>query len=206
MFELFLLRHGQTDWNVEHRVMGDKPIPLNTNGKAQARAVAKLFKDIQFDAVYSSPVKRAIQTAQPILKGRDTISLFEEPGFAEINYGDWVGRLFSEITELKGYFEQPLNVPIPNGETLENVQKRAITAIENMRAKHNGRILGISHADVIKLVLIHYLGLGFNDMNKFRIDNASLTVLHFNAVKNPRVIAVNCTSDWQRYCHLEQRT
>jgi broad specificity phosphatase PhoE len=203
MFELFLIRHGQTDWNVERRVMGDKPIPLNTVGRAQARALAKGLKDIQFDAVYSSPVKRAIQTVQPILKGRDTISLFEEPGFAEINYGDWTGRLFSEITELKGYFEQPLNVPIPNGELLADVQKRAISAIENMRLKHsNGRILGISHADVIKLVVVYYLGLGFNDMNKFRIDNASLTVFHFNAVKNPRMIVANCVSDWQKYCHL----
>ncbi len=205
MLELLIVRHGQTDWNMEHRVMGDKPIPINTIGKAQARSLAKGLKDIQIDAVYTSPVTRAIQTSQPILKGRDSISLYEEPGFAEIGYGDWVGRAFSEIPELPVYFKNPTSVPIPNGENLGEVQKRALTAIENIRAKHaDQRILAISHADVIKLILIHYLGLPMDEMQKFRIDNGSLTILHFDDIKDPRIICVNAIEDLQRYCHVRK--
>lgn len=203
MFELLLARHGQTDWNVERRVMGAKPIPLSTTGKAQARLLAKGLKDIPIHAVYSSPIRRAIQTAQPILKGRDSVSLFEEPGLTEIDYGDWVGRPFAEIPELNDYFQRPSSVKIPNGETLEAVRKRAASAVERMRERHKDqRILAISHADVIKFILIHYLGMVLDDLQKFRIDNASVSVLHFNSIKTPRIVLVNGMGDFRKYCHL----
>lgn len=202
MFELLLVRHGQTDWNIERRVMGAKPISLNTTGRAQARAIAKGLKEIELAAVYTSPIKRAIQTARPILKGRDSISLFEEPGLAEIDYGDWVDRNFKDIPELEGYFQKPSSVIIPNGESLAGVQKRALEAVERMRVRHDGgRVMAISHADVIKLIVIGYLGLSIDDMNRFRLDNGSMTVFHFNDIKQPRLITHNTLSDWGRYCH-----
>ncbi len=205
MFELLLVRHGQTDWNIERRVMGTKPVPLNVLGRSQARQMAKGLKNVPIHAIYTSPLRRALQTAQLILKGRDSVPLVEEEGLNEINYGDWVGRLFSDVPELSTYFNKPTTVTIPNGEALADVQRRAIAAIDKMREKHTEqRVLGISHADVIKLILIHYLRMTIDDMQKFRIDNGSLSVIRFDGgdVSTPRVISVNCHCEWKKYCNL----
>jgi broad specificity phosphatase PhoE len=202
MFELLLIRHGQTDWNVERRVMGDKPIPLNITGKAQARALAKKLKDVHVSAVFTSPVMRAIQTSRPLLTGRQSVALYEDEGLKEINYGDWTGRTFSEIEELPKYFIDPLSIDIPNGEKIPDVQSRIVSSIEAMRSRYpEGRVAAISHADPIKLAVMKYLGIALNDMYKLRIDNGSVTVVHFNSTSNPRVVVVNCVDDWQRYCN-----
>jgi len=203
MFELLLIRHGQTDWNAERRVMGDRPIPLNAVGKAQARAIAKKLKNVHISAVFASPVTRAIQTSRPLIAGRQSISLYEDEGLKEINYGDWVGRVFSEITELPKYFEDPLSIEIPGGEKIPDVQKRVVASIDKMRVGYpEGRIVAISHADPIKLAVMYYLGIPNKEMHRLRIDNGSMTVVHFNAIKNPRVVVVNGVDDWQRYCDL----
>ena len=203
MFELLLIRHGQTEWNAIRRVMGRQPIPLNNEGKAQARLLAKSLKEVPFTAIYTSPVMRALQTSQIIMKGRDSVPLYEEPGFAEIDYGDWINKDFKDIPELAGFFENPSNVPIPNGEQLPEVIERARSAIERIKEKHNNeRVLAVSHADVIKVILIHYLGLPIDETQRFRIDNCSVSALHFGSIKEPRLICVNTVGDIKRYCHL----
>lgn len=201
MFELLLVRHGQTDWNIERRVMGHLSIPLNATGRAQAKALAKGLKEVPIDAVYTSLQQRACETAKIFLKDRDSTPLVEDGSFSEINYGDWVNRLFSEVSELEKYFAKPTTVAIPNGENLFDVQKRAVSAIEKIREKHEGgRVMAISHADVIKLVLLHYFGLSIDDMYKMRIDNCSLSVVRFDPEK--RIITVNCHGAWKKYCNL----
>lgn len=203
MFELLLTRHGETDWNVERRVMGAMAIPLNKAGRAQTRHLAKGLAKIPIHAIYTSPVKRAVQTAQIIMRRRGSIPLLEEKGLTEIDYGDWVGMAFAEVKELSGYFKKPSTINIPNGEDIHGAQNRAVLAVEKMREKHAGeRVVAVSHADVIKLILVHYLNMPTDEMQKIGIDNCSVSILHFNSLKDPRIAAINYTTDLKKYYRL----
>lgn len=191
MLELLLIRHGQTDWNVERRVIGTNPVPLNKVGRAQVRALARVLKNVPIQAIYTSPIKRALETAAILLHGRDAIPLIEEEGLSEINYGQWVGRPFSEIPELTQYFESPASVVIPCGEQIPEVQRRILTAIDKIRRAHmDGCVIAISHADVIKLALAGFLGMPLDNLHKLRIDNGSVSVVRFENDR-PKVAAVN---------------
>src|SRR3989338_9506142 len=99
MLELLVIRHGQTDWNVNQKVMGRGPVPLNATGREQARILAEYIKDHPLDAIYTSPVRRTVETAEMIREGREKLALTHEEGLAEIDYGDWVDLHFDELFE-----------------------------------------------------------------------------------------------------------
>ena len=98
---LFLVRHGETDWNREGRFQGQQDTPLNDRGRGQARGVAERLRGHRFDAVVSSPLSRALDTARAIqtAAGRTDPVILEE-GITEIHHGDWEGRLASEVRSL----------------------------------------------------------------------------------------------------------
>ncbi len=196
MLEILLIRHGQTDWNRDRRIMGRRPIPLNAAGRQEAMAVAAYLSDVSIDAVFASPVRRAAETASLIVRGKK-VRVQPAPEMAEIEYGRWVGKTFQEVTSDKNYqiyHTRPGHAQAPGGEKMTAVHKRAVGFIELLRLKHkSGRIVVVSHADVIKAVLVHYLGLDLNDILRFRIDNGSLSLLWFNRTptQNARVMAIN---------------
>lgn len=193
MLEILLIRHGQTDWNRDRRIMGRKPIPLNKTGRAEARALAKALKGVAIDAIYTSPVLRAVETAKHLRDGRKT-SIRHAHEMAEIDYGQWIGKTFEEVIPEKAfhvYHKTPRKAQAPGGEKMSDVFLRTITFIERLKKKHKkGRIAVVSHADVIKTVLVHYLGMDYNHLLKFRIDNASVSLLWFYKDRS-RVMAVN---------------
>lgn len=202
--DLLLVRHGQTDWNPIQKVMGHSPICLNETGKKQAQNLADWLKNIPLDVIYSSTMPRALQTAEIIAQGRK-IPMIPEPGVAEIDYGDWVGLTFKDLEEkhaehYHAYRFKASTMAIPGGETVLGVQKRGIEAIERMRKKHTQgeKVLVVSHADVIKAILLHYLDLPLDHLQKLGCDNGSLSVFRFGTAWGDRLVALNYFADVQK--------
>lgn len=193
MLEVILVRHGLTDWNLGRRIMGARPIPLNEAGVAQLKLLQEMFGTIPLDAIFTSPIKRAVQSAQ-LLKGTRDIPIIESEDLREIDYGPWVGKTFDEISatpEFRDYFLRPHLAQVPDGESLAGVTARACDFIERLKKQgKRQRIVAISHADVIKAILVKYLGLPLNEFHRLRIDNASYSVLWSN-LKVDRVLVIN---------------
>lgn len=199
--DLLLIRHGKTDWNEEPRVMGAKPIPLNEAGLAQARHLRDWLAQIKLHAVYTSPILRARQTAEIIAEGRGDLKIIEEPGVAEIDYGRWIGLSFSEVAEkykkeYQTYLKHPSKARVPGGESVVAVQKRAVGAVEKMKKRHAGqRVVAVSHADVIKMMLVHYLGIPLDGLQRVGCDNGSLAIFRFGTEWGSRLAALNYFAD-----------
>ena len=150
MTELLLVRHGETDWNREHRVQGHTDVPLNAAGRAQAEALAESLADVLLAGVYSSDLARARQTAE-IVSRRQGLEVVLEPGLREKNFGSWEGLTDLEIAER---FPDAVRGRWGDGETTEEVAGRALTAIERIRARApNGPVLVVSHGGAIRTIL-----------------------------------------------------
>lgn len=160
--DLVVLRHGQTDWNREHRFQGHSDIPLNRRGIEQAGAAASALRGHRFEAVYSSPLARALQTARLVCPEAE---IRVDPRLMEINVGSWAGLTWDQIVEeMPGYEEQYANGVdfrrSPTGETLADVVARGLPAIEEIAARHAGaQVLIVSHGLLLNRVLHALLGL-----------------------------------------------
>lgn len=177
---VILLRHGQTDENISGRISGQGPAPLNTRGQEQARLAADVLAPLGVTHLFSSPLVRARQTAQ-CLADRLQQPIAELPDLREVGYGDWEGKTFGEIRShpvAQQVFNDPVNATFPNGESLVEVQQRGVRAIEWVRTTYpQGLVALVSHGDVIRTVLAHYLGMTFNDYRRINIDNGAISVL-----------------------------
>ncbi len=201
MLKLLLVRHGETAWNRDRRIMGRQEIGLDETGRCQALALKEALSLFSVDAVYSSPVCRARETAEILAEGRGLPPRFDER-LVEIHYGDWVGMTFDEVRALPDYtpYFQRLQTPVaPNGETLFQVRDRAVDFIEHLRKSHPDQtVLAVSHADWIKCVLMEYLGIPFGNIWKFRVDNASVSLIECDPEGRDRVICINQRGDLDR--------
>ena len=170
MLRLHLLRHGQTDASRANRFSGEMDPPLNATGLAMADAFAAKWGAEKWAAIYASPLLRAQQTAAPTAK-RAGLEIQIEPGLKEIAYGEWDGRLESEVEaadheRFKTWSEHPgWNSP-PGGESGAQIAARALAAIQNIRARHaDGNVLVVSHKATLRVLLCCILGV---DLDEFR--------------------------------------
>ncbi len=199
MLELLLIRHGQTDWNLDRRVMGRQPIGLNETGRSQVQDLALALKELPIDHIYASPLQRTQESAEILNQNRNLSPIFHE-SLREIEYGIWVGKTFDEVRKAKDYSDPYANPHLPvceSGESLNQVRDRAVSFTEELRQKTEGRILLVSHADWIKTVVLHYLNLPLSQLRSLRIDNASLSYLAFDETQT-RVITVNHNPSFDR--------
>ena len=164
MTRFILVRHGQTEWNKFERFRGRVDIDLDDTGLKQADAAAEKIARLEVKAIYASPLKRAMTTAQIIAH---PLGLEVQP-LEEINdmdFGLWQGLSIAEVREQ--YPElfalwrlHPERLEIPEGETLEQVRNRVAACIDELAAKHDGEIVAlVSHRVVCKVLLCHLLGL-----------------------------------------------
>lgn len=150
MTQLCLIRHGQTDWNLEGRYQGQSDVPLNDKGLAQARSLVEQLEGRSFDAIFSSDLKRAGQTAEHIARHLG-LTVQIEPRLREINQGEWEGVLVEEIKARYAEIwskrtEDPANVRPPGGETVREVAERVSAALDDIsRLFPTGRVLIVSH-------------------------------------------------------------
>jgi broad specificity phosphatase PhoE len=180
-----LMRHGETEWNSEGRVMGRHPVELSERGRAQVEAAAELAKAIRPELIVTSPLVRARQSAEILAAGiGGAIEIVEEPAIAEVLYGRWEGKTYHELIEDDHYItyrKAPLEHPTPGGETIPEVQARGVDAVTRTIAEHGGkRVLFVSHGDIIRTVLCHFMGLDLKFFHRIRIDNATFSGLQIN--------------------------
>lgn len=149
---ILLARHGETDWNLERRVQGHSDRPLNQTGRAQARALADQLDGEQLDAVYSSDLSRARETAL-IVGERKRLPVTALPGLREKNFGSWEGSTDEEIL-LR--FPHARRGEWGDGETSEELARRVVEALALIAAAHpDGRVLVVSHGGPLRAVLRH---------------------------------------------------
>jgi broad specificity phosphatase PhoE len=174
-----LMRHGETEWNRQGRVMGQNPVELSQNGCAQVEAAARFAQTLKPDLIVTSPLVRARQSAEIISAGLGGVETVEDAEIAEVRYGRWEGMTYHELIEDAHYVEyrkSPIDYPTPGGETNPQVQARGINAIHRAVQSNSGRrILFVSHGDIIRTVLCHFIGLELKYFHRLRIDNASIS-------------------------------
>lgn len=183
---MLLIRHGESIWNQERRIQGNLDPGLSDRGKAQAALLAARLKGRPFTALYTSPLRRALDTAA--ILGEST-SLAPRPidGLREIRLGEWEGKTATEIRTTSGnlydrWLDRPLDVSSPpGGEEIRAFQQRAVEAIESLRRSHiDGDLLVVTHGGVIKVYLCHILGLDLNRLFRIKTDNTAVTEILFN--------------------------
>lgn len=201
MTKLYVVRHGETDWNIENRTQGAKnDLPLNDKGKAQAAALAQRFKNIEVDYIYSSDLKRAYQTAYEISIVKN-VKINTDSRLREMNFGIWEGLTSKDIAEKYGsIFEvwrsNPKECSIPDGETLLMLQERVLKSIDEIINNHKGKnIVIVSHGITCKVLILSVLGMDLSYENRLRMDNTGLSILKYKEL-GPVVELLNDT------CHL----
>jgi probable phosphoglycerate mutase len=180
---ILLIRHGENDYVKKQRLAGRKSgIHLNKKGRAQAKAVAKKLRDAPIKAVYSSPLERTMETAKPIAAALD-LEVIPRAGLIETDVGDWQGKKVKRLSKLKSWRKVQLNPSrfrFPGGERIMDSQQRFVAEVEDLSARHEpmDMIICVSHADPIKLVVAHYIGLPLDLFQRLTVAPASITALH----------------------------
>ncbi len=196
---LHLIRHGQTDWNVERRVMGDLGIDINDLGVNQIQESSKYLISTGLDHIYSSPLKRAVSSAK-ILCRELGANLTIDPRLSELKFGHWQGMNISELMEDSTYHQwraHPAKFTLPGGETLGDVRKRCMEAVDEILSQETGTHLAIvSHSDVIRVILANFMGLPLDMIFKITIDNASISSIRI-AGDTSCVLTINSTNQLQ---------
>lgn len=178
--ELWLVRHGQSTWNQVRRFQGAQDAELSDRGRAQARALAGALAATAFDAFYTSPLRRARDTARACA---EAVGLEPEPvdELREVGLGDWEGLPVETVVERYGehywrWLTMPADYPPPGGEPMAALQARVGAAIERIRLRHpTGRVLAVTHGGAIAAFLCGCLALGLNAVWRLRVDNTAIT-------------------------------
>ena len=176
---LYLVRHGQTDWNLAGKLQGQTDIPLNETGRQQAKQAKKLLGNLSFDAVYSSPLSRAVVTAQ-LTSGHPTLQIITDVRIKEIAFGQWEGCKPKEIGEAFSpfFFEPDAYRPTQGGESLPQLIARVSEFTAHIKSKHMGQtVLVTSHGTALHALLVHELNLPMQDFWKIPLHNCSVACL-----------------------------
>jgi len=180
MTKIYLVRHGETDWNSERRVLGWSSVPLNSRGVFQAETLAKILPSIRIEKIYTSPLARTLQTAE-ILGSQLNLTPVKEPRFIEANIGSWEGQYWKDLVKdpiRQKYYTHPKTARPPKGETSFEVQQRTASGIRALCDLHpNGSFLVVSHADLIRCVLCHLLKIDLQIVRHFWINHAALSLV-----------------------------
>ena len=197
MTTLLLVRHGHTD-AAGKRLTGRAPgVHLNELGRRQAERLVERLDGVRIDTIVSSPLERCRETAAPLAKARGR-AVDVGRAWIEVGYGEWTGRSISQLRRTKLWRRvmfAPSNVRFPGGESLLEVQGRAVDATLDIAARHaRGTVVVVSHADVIRLLVAHVAGMHADHLQRLSIDTASITAVSISD-GFPRLLTVNETDD-----------
>ncbi len=200
---IFLVRHGETNWNKEGRFQGQIDIPLNENGKDQARRTFEYLRNISFNKAFSSSMHRPYETAQIILQKDKDLKIEKIDSLVEISHGLWEGKLESEIREkwpllLKNWHDKPEEVIMPEGESIKDVSERSIKAFDKicLSQKENDLSLLVAHDAVNKTLICNILGINYSNIWMIKQGNGGITIIDLfeDPSKPPVVSALNITT------------
>ena len=194
---VFLIRHAVTA-ETGSVLSGRKPgIPLSKEGVAQAGRTAAILADVPFSACYASPIERTVQTAEIVSKPHG-LDVARDASFIEADYGAWTDVPLAELRKDPLWpviQHNPSRAVFPGGEAMRSIQQRAVDGIERLADAHLGQaIMVVSHADVIKAVVAHYLGSHLDLFQRIHISPASVSVLQLWG-HGPMVACVNRRPD-----------
>jgi len=183
MNRLLLIRHALNDW-VGKRIAGWTPgVVLNEEGREQAARLAEWLEPVPLEAVYSSPLERAVETAEPIARSHGLETVTRE-SIGESRYGELDGKPIEEIfkTDLWEQWRlHPSRTRFPGAETTYEVQVRVVSELEQILQDHpEGNIAVVSHADPIRLAAAYYIGLALDLVGRLWVSPASVTVVRFD--------------------------
>jgi len=189
MRQIILVRHGETEWNVKQVFRGRIDIELSEMGMKQAGLLAEYLRDIKVEAIYSSPLKRALQTAEVIARCH-RLNIEIVPALIDFDFGRWQGLSRPEVKDkykelYAEWLENPLRVRMPDGEELDEVRKRALGAVESIISKHVGIAVLVSHRVVNKVLICALLGLDNSHFWNIKQDTCGITIF---AYENGRFI------------------
>lgn len=207
MPRIFLIRHGETLWNKETRYQGQLDIPLSKEGEQQAWKLANVFREEKIEAIYSSDLTRAINTAKIINKFHNK-KVAITPLLRELCFGKWEGKTYEELMkeekdEYTKWLDNPFCLQPPGGESLSELINRVDYILSEMARSHKGNknILVVTHGGPIKAVISAILGINTEAFFKIKIGNASITEIVVeedgDIKKNAFIVKINDT------CHLK---
>jgi probable phosphoglycerate mutase len=201
MIRVILVRHGQTEWNQVERFHGRADILLNEIGRRQTETTAlRIATEWQPAAVYSSPLSRALETAEAIAR-QIKLPVEIHPGLIDIDYGDWEGltpqgarKHWPNLIEV--WYNAPHLTHIPGGETLYDLRTRGFRCVSELATHHQGQIIVlVGHTVINRVILLGIMGLGNNPFWKLRQDTCAINV--FEADRDDfTIVSLNDT------CHL----
>ena len=192
---LLLVRHAMTE-ATGLRLSGSTPgIHLSPVGEAQAARLAERLGALRLDAVYASPLERCVETGRAIAQPRRLL-VRPLPELEEVGYGRWTGRSFAQLTRTalwKKVQQSPSSVRFPGGETLVEAQRRGVSGLEMLAARHpTATVVAVSHADLIRLALAHYAGIHIDLFQRIVVSPASVSAVLLGD-RIPRILRVNDT-------------
>jgi probable phosphomutase (TIGR03848 family) len=184
MTTVLLIRHGLTDAVAGATLAGTRPgISLNTEGRRQAEALAARLREVPLAAIVSSPLERAMQTAAPIAD-EHSLSIRPVTELIEFEVGDWTGKTFAELDrdpEWRRFNDVRSLTAAPAGELMLDVQARAVHALLDLAVRHpDATVAAVSHGDVIRAALMHFLGIPLDFVHRLEIAPASVSIVEID--------------------------
>lgn len=199
---MIIVRHGESEWNLISRYQGQADTALSELGLRQAEALAQHLSDHHFDALYSSPLKRALHTAEAIARLHPDMTILRDDALMEIHHGEWQGKYANEVTAqysdgLREWREHPMRSQMPGGESFSNVLKRTLNFKERVYAAHpDSTILVSTHDIIIKVLIADVLQMNMDYINCIWISNATISVIEYAAVDRGFLVSLGDA------CHL----
>lgn len=186
MSRIYLIRHGETEWNREGRSQGcSNDIPLSEVGLAQAEAIGKRLKNESIDMFFSSSLTRAYQTAKAIAVYHNK-EVKKEREFMEISFGEWEGLKIDDIKEkyvdiYKVWRDTPNIAKVPGAESILEIRERSMGKLmEILNENRDKNILIVSHGITIKVLIASIMGIDLGNLHKIRQDNTALNIFEYN--------------------------
>ena len=194
----YIVRHGQTNWNILGKTQGHGNSDLTQKGEEQAFELAKAIKEYPIDYIYSSDLGRAVQTAE-IVGDQIGVKVNQTKSLREMGFGDWEGLLIDEIKKnhaktYKTWRNQPHLAEIPGGETLQIIKERTDKFLQELNEKYYGKhIVLVTHSVTARVILLSVLNSAMENIYRINQGNTALNVIEFRDY-GPVVIKMNDTS------------
>ncbi len=180
MTVLLLIRHAHTDTAGKRLTGWERGVHLNARGRTEAAELAERLDGVPIRAICSSPLERCRETAAPLARALG-IAVSIRKALIEVDYGDWTGRSIAGLRRTKLWSvvqHAPSRIRFPGGESLLEVQARAVAEAERIVLAHPRDVVAlVTHADVVRLLLAHYTGMHLDHLQRLVVDPASASVL-----------------------------
>jgi len=198
---LILVRHGETMWNRENRVLGHTEIDLSEKGRKQVERLALALQDEKVSAIYSSPLRRTRQTADEIARFHH-LGVVTDDALKEVDAGELDGLTFQEMMERYGGFLEEWmkglpSLKMPGGESIAELQERTWPAVERIVNDHpDAVVILVSHSFALLSIILRALGMSLSNFRRLRLNLASISILNFGK-RGTSLLPFNDT------CHLK---